>query len=174
MIFDLDPPDDGFELVRFAARTVRAVLEDIDITGFVMTTGSSGLHVTVPLNAGADFDSVRDFARRVATVAATRAPQRLTTEQRKDKRRGRLYLDIMRNAYGQTAVAPYSVRAKPEASVATPLEWAEVDDPKLGPRRYTVQNLFRRLAQKSDPWAGIERHARPLAAARARLKSRAA
>ena len=80
-----------------------------------------------------------------------------------------MFLDVARNAYAQTAVAPYSVRARPEAPVATPLDWAELDDPALGPRRYTIANLFRRLGQKRDPWAEIERHARPLAAAQQRL-----
>jgi bifunctional non-homologous end joining protein LigD len=159
MVFDLDPPDGEFEPVRFAAHTIRTVLEDIGITGFVMTTGSRGMHVTVPLDAGADFDTVRDFARRVASVAATRAPQRLTTEQRKGKRHGRLYLDIMRNAYGQTAVAPYAVRAKPGAPVATPLEWDELDDTKLRSNSHRIGNLFDRLARRQDPWRRIGRHA---------------
>lgn len=159
MIFDLDPPDDEFELVRFAARTVRAVLEDIDITSFVMTTGSRGLHVVVPLDAEADFEAVRDFARRVAAAVAARAPQRLTIEQRKDKRHGRLYLDIMRNAYGQTAVAPYAVRAKPGAPVATPLEWDELDNARLRSNSHRIGNIFGRLARRLDPWRRIGSHA---------------
>lgn len=159
MIFDLDPPGDEFEPARFAARTVRAVLEDIDIGSFVMTTGSRGLHVVVPLDAGADFEAVRDFARRVASASAARAPKRLTTEQRKDKRRGRLYLDIMRNAYGQTAVAPYAVRAKPGAPVATPLAWNELDDARLRSNSHRIGNIFSRLARRQDPWHGIGRHA---------------
>jgi bifunctional non-homologous end joining protein LigD len=113
---------------------------------------------------------VRAFASEVAETLVARRPREVTTEQRKAKRGDRVLLDVARNAYGQTAVAPYSVRARPEAPVATPIEWAELDDPKLGPRRYTIQNLFRRLGQKRDPWADIDRHARPLAAARERLK----
>ena len=69
------------------------------------------------------------------------------------------YLDIMRNAFGQTAVAPYAVRAKPGAPVATPLDWNEVNDADIGPRRYRVDNLFRRLGQKDDPWADMAHHA---------------
>lgn len=159
MIFDLDPPGGDFTLVRFAAHTIRKVLEDIGLGGFVMTTGSRGLHVMVPLDAGTDFDAVRDFARRVAWVAAARAPQRLTTEQRKDKRGGRLYLDIMRNAYGQTAVAPYAVRAKPGAPVATPLEWDELGNARLRANSYRINNIFARLARRQDPWRGIGRRA---------------
>jgi bifunctional non-homologous end joining protein LigD len=159
MIFDLDPPDGDFGIVRLAARVVRAVLDDVGLSSFLMTTGSRGLHVLVPLDASSGFDAVRDFARRVAILAAAREPDRLTTEQRKNKRRGRLYLDTMRNAYGQTAVTPYAVRAKPGAPVATPLEWGEIGDGKLRANRYRIENIFRRLARKRDPWRGIERYA---------------
>lgn len=168
MIFDLDPPGEDFELVRFAARTIRETLADVGLAGFVMTTGSRGLHVTVPLDASADFEASRSFARRIAGLAAARAPDRLTTEQRKNKRGGRLYLDTMRNAYGQTGVAPYAVRAKPGAPVATPLEWSELDG-KLRADKYRIGNVFRRLARKKDPWRGIGRHAASLGAHEARL-----
>lgn len=169
LVLDLDPSDDDFAKVRRAARAARAMLEAVGLVPFVQTTGSRGLHVWVPLERAADFDEVRAFASDVAERLAARAPDELTTAQRKAARDERVFLDVGRNAYGQTAVAPYSLRARPEASVATPLDWSEVDDPALGPRRFTIANLFRRLGQKSDPWAEIGRHARPLAAAAKRL-----
>lgn len=162
MVFDLDPTGDDFTPVRLAARTIRRVLDELKLASFVMTTGSRGLHVVVPLDASRDFDATRAFARRVATLAAAREPGRLTIEQRKDKRDGRLYLDIMRNAYGQTAVAPYAVRAKPAATVAMPLAWDELGDKRMRADRYRIDNAFRRLAQKRDPWRSIERHAASL------------
>ena len=115
------------------------------------------------------FEQVRDFAGALAERMVEQCPEERTIEQRKAKRGARVFLDVGRNAYGQTAVAPYSVRARAEAPVATPLDWNELDDASLGPRRYTIANLFRRLGQKRDPWAAIERHQRPLAAARERL-----
>ena len=130
-------------------------LRDAGLTPFVKPTGSRGLHVVAPLKPGADFERVRRACRRLADHLVARHPDALTAEQRKNKRHGRLYLDIMRNAFGQTAVAPYAVRAKPGAPVATPLDWSEVNDPDIGPRRYRVDNLFRRLGQKDDPWAGM-------------------
>ncbi len=169
MIFDLDPSGDDFAAVRRAARTLHAILDAIGLTSFVMTTGSRGLHVTVPLDASGDFDASRAFARRVAELAATREPDRLTTEQRKDRRGRRLYLDVMRNAYGQTAVAPYAVRAKPGAPVAMPLAWNELGDGRLRADRYRVSNAFRRLAQKPDPWRDIDQHAVTLAKHASRL-----
>lgn len=162
MILDLDPPDDDFALVRFAARSLRTALEELDLAAFVMTTGARGLHVVVPLDRSADFDASRAFARRLAEVVAARAPERMTTEQRKNKRRGRLFLDTLRNAYGQTAVAPYAVRARAGAPVAAPLDWSELGDAKLEAGRYHVGNIFRRLARKEDPWRNIARHAAAL------------
>ena len=165
LVFDLDPSGDDFGAVQGAARRVRKALEELDLPVFVQTTGSRGLHVVVPLDRSADFDAVRDFARRAADTLAERHPDALTAEQRKDKRQGRLYLDAMRNAYGQTAVMPYSLRAKPGAPVATPLAWDELGAGDLTAQRYHIGNLFRRLGQVEDPWADMKRHAAGIAAA---------
>ena len=165
MVIDLDPPDDDFAPVRDAARVTGDFLRDLGLTPYVMTTGSRGLHVVVPLDRSADFDAVRDFASRAADALAERHPDTLTAEQRKNKRKGRLYLDVMRNAYGQTAVMPYSLRAKPGAPVATPLAWDELGAGDLTARSYHIGNLFRRLGQIDDPWADMKRHASGIAAA---------
>ena len=93
-----------------------------------------------------------------------------TTEQRRNKRRGRVFLDTGRNTYGQTAVAPYAVRASPEAPIAAPLEWDELSSPRLRPGSYTVRTIFERLRNKSDPWRAIARSARSLTKPRASLK----
>jgi len=162
LVFDLDPSGSDFERVCIAAQLVREALEDEGLAAFVMTTGSSGLHVRTPLRRGPDFDAVRAFARTIADRLAEQHPNLLTTEQRKAKRQGRVFLDTVRNAYGQTAVVPYSVRARAGAPVAAPLTWDEVDDPDLTPRRYTLRNMFRRLGQKEDPWANMYRHARTI------------
>lgn len=159
VIFDLDPPGNDFEPVRQAARLVAEGMRQCGLTPFVKTTGSRGLHVVAPLKPEADFDRVRSIARELAQALADAYPDQLTTEQRKQKRQGRLYLDIMRNAFGQTAVAPYSVRAKPHAPIATPLEWDELNDRELGPRSFTLGNIFRRMGQREDPWQDMHRHA---------------
>ena len=130
----------------------------------------SGCRSTVPPT------SIRcaQFASEVAERLVARRPGELTTAQRKAKRGDRVFVDVARNAYAQTAAAPYSVRARPQAPIATPIDWAELEDPKLGPQRYTIRNIFRRLARKRDPWAEIERHARPMHAAQERLAALAA
>ncbi|MGD2111876.1 MAG: non-homologous end-joining DNA ligase [Gammaproteobacteria bacterium] len=159
LIFDLDPPDHDFTAVRRAARQVVELMQRLELPPYVMTTGSRGLHVVAPLRADTDFDTVRGLAREMAAWLAGRHAGTLTVEQRKNKRRGRIYLDVMRNAYGQTAVIPYSVRALPGAPVATPLELTELGDARLDPQRWHLKNIRRRLGQKADPWADIARHA---------------
>ena len=158
LIFDLDPPDDDqFAGIRRAALLLRELLEsDLGLTAYVKTTGGKGLHVHVPLDGAQDFEAVRQLARQAGGALAARAPDLVSTEQRKDKRGGLIYLDAMRNAYGQHAAAPYSVRGRPGAPVATPLDWSELDDDGLSPHQFTVATVPGRLAG-DDPWAGMPR-----------------
>lgn len=169
LVFDLDPSDRDFAVVRATARAVAAVLEDLGLVAYVQTTGSRGLHVVVPVRADTDFDTARQFTRDVADVVAADDPAHRTVDVRKEKRGGRVYLDVMRNAYAQTAVAPYSVRPLAGAPVATPLEWDELATPGLRADRFTVRDLPERLAGQRDPWAGMSRHARSLTGPRERL-----
>ncbi|AJT62991.2 hypothetical protein T261_1305 [Streptomyces lydicus] len=170
LVFDLDPPGDDFETVRWTARKLGDLLTtELGLQPAVMTTGSRGLHLVLLLDRHTDFDGTRAFARQVADLLADRHPDRLTTEARKNKRRGRLYLDTQRNAYAQTSVAPYAVRARPHAPVATPLEWDELDDPRLGPQHWTLRTLPDRLSEHGDPWKGLSRCRRSLGPAQRRL-----
>jgi len=170
MVFDLDPSREDFAAIRLAARRLGDLLEDeLELARYAMTTGSRGVHVVVPLRRSHDTDEVRAFARDLARVLAARYPDELTVEARKAKRGTRILIDVARNAYAQTVVAPYGVRAKPGAPVATPLDWSELSDRRLGPQRYTVRNVFRRLDRDGDPWKGIGRDARSLGPARKRL-----
>jgi bifunctional non-homologous end joining protein LigD len=162
IVFDLDPSTSDFAPVRVAARACADVLDDLGLTSYLKTTGSRGLHVVVPLRRGADFDTVRQFARDVATVVAADDPDHRTVEQRKDKRGDRIYLDVMRNAYAQTAVAPYAVRAHRGAPVATPLDWDELRGRGLKPDRFTIRDVPKRIAEQGDPWADMRRRARSL------------
>ncbi|MCG6494206.1 non-homologous end-joining DNA ligase [Kitasatospora sp. A2-31] len=168
LVFDLDPPSGaGFAPVRDAALLLRTALEDeLGLPTLAMTTGSRGLHVVVPLDRRAPFDDVRAFARELADLLAARHPDRLTTAARRQARQGRLYLDTQRNAYAQTAVAPYSVRALPGAPVAAPLAWAEVEQPEFTARRWTLADADE-LAER-DPWNPAPRP-RSLGAAHRRL-----
>ncbi|MGO4757025.1 DNA primase small subunit domain-containing protein, partial [Streptomyces sp. 2MCAF27] len=170
MVFDLDPADtsrDGFGAVREAARWLGELLGELRLPSVLMTTGSRGLHVVVPLNGRHGFDEVRAFARDAAELLVAEHPDRLTTAARKQDRGDRLYLDIQRNAYAQTAVAPFTVRAVPGAPVAMPITWEQLDDPDLGPRRWTIANAADQA--RARPWAGITGRGRALGRARRRL-----
>ena len=162
VIFDFDPSTADFAPVRAAARACGDVLEDLGLVPYLKTTGSRGLHVVAPLTRGADFDTVRQFARDVGEVVAADDPAHLTVEQRKDKRGDRVYVDVMRNAYAQTAAAPYTVRARPGAPVATPLEWDELKGRGLRSDLFGVRDVLKRVAEHGDPWADIRKHARSL------------
>jgi bifunctional non-homologous end joining protein LigD len=172
LIFDLDPSGNDFALVRETALDLQQLLSEVGLVPFVMTTGSKGLHVVVPLKRTAGFDFVRAFARDVAGVLAQRKPDKYTVAMRKRKRGGRIFLDYLRNSFAQNSVTPYAVRARPGAPVATPLEWDEVDDKQLHSQRYTIKNIFRRLGQKEDPWQQMMAQARTLEPARRRLGQR--
>jgi bifunctional non-homologous end joining protein LigD len=169
MVFDLDPADDDFGTVRRAALELHDLLDELGLPAQVMTTGSRGLHVLVPLDGRADFDQVRDLARRTAELLASRHPDELTTAARKAARHGRLYLDVQRNAYGQIAVAPYSVRALPGAPVAAPVGWDTVAGKELTAQRWRLTDAAELLAD--NPWSPAPR---PRSLARAEQRLRAA
>ncbi|GAA3713982.1 hypothetical protein GCM10023082_09700 [Streptomyces tremellae] len=123
----------------------------------------------MPLDRGAAFDEVRAFAGEAAELLTTRDPDHLTTEMRTDARGGRLYLDLQRNAYAQTSVAPYSVRAKPGAPVATPLTWDQLDDPTVHAGRWSVGDVLEQA--RSGPWSHLPTRGRGLGPAARRLRA---
>ncbi|MDQ0773380.1 bifunctional non-homologous end joining protein LigD [Streptomyces aurantiacus] len=167
LVFDLDPATDDFEPVRDTARLLGELLDRLGLPAALMTTGSRGLHVVVPLNGRHDFDEVHTFAKDVADTLAEAHPDRLTTQARKKDRGDRLYLDIQRNAYAQTTVAPFTVRARPGAPVAMPVTWEQLDEPELGPRRWTIADALDQA--RTEPWSGLPRGGRALGPARRRL-----
>jgi bifunctional non-homologous end joining protein LigD len=155
LIFDLDPSGPDFEAVRKAAFSLREVLVQLGLPVYVKTTGSRGLHVVAPLDRKAKFEEVRAFADEVANYLAHANSKELTIEQRKEKRTGRVFIDTLRNSYAQTAVAPYALRARPGAPVATPVTWEELKQSKIQPQSFDMKNIFERLAIVKDPWAKV-------------------
>ncbi len=172
MIYDLDPPEGtrDFHAVREAALDLRDVMRELGLTPWVQTTGSKGFHVVVALDRDEAFESVRRFAHDLALLLVRRHEDKYTLEQRKNKRKGRIFLDVLRNSYGATAVAPYAVRTRPSATVATPVDWDEVEG-GASPRDWTLKSIPRRLDQKGDPWSGLMRHAQSLGNRRDALES---
>jgi bifunctional non-homologous end joining protein LigD len=169
LIVDLDPTGDDFDEVRRAARWARQALDELDLAAYLQVTGSRGIHVVTPLDRSATTDDVAAFASGLARLLAARHPAELTIESRKAARGRRLYVDVARNGWAQTAVAPYSVRPRRGAPVATPITWDELDDPALRPDGWTMANVPDRIEDHGDPWAGMARHARSLGRRAARL-----
>ncbi|MEU5897521.1 non-homologous end-joining DNA ligase [Streptomyces venezuelae] len=169
LVFDLDPAGDDFGTVREAARLLGELLDQMNLPSALMTTGSRGLHVIVPLNGNHDFDDARAFAKDVADTLAEAHPEQLTTAPRKKDRGDRLYLDVQRNGYAQTAVAPFSMRATPGAPVAVPIAWEQLDDPAVNARSWTIDTAVEQA--RTEPWAGVLRSGRALGPARRKLRA---
>jgi bifunctional non-homologous end joining protein LigD len=158
LVFDLDPDPalDYAAVVRGALR-VRQVLEQAKLESFVKTTGGKGLHICAPLAQGSSWEQAKAFSRHVAEVIAADAPSLYLATASKAKRKGKTFIDYLRNARGATFVAPYSTRARENAPVATPLEWDELT-PKLKPNQFTLRNLPQRLAKlRHDPFERLLR-----------------
>jgi bifunctional non-homologous end joining protein LigD len=160
LVIDIDPPD-GTEVttLRTIARQVRDLYEKVGLAPFVQATGSRGFHVVAPLDRSADYEFVRELAAGLADHLAAEHPGELTTAQRKQKRGDRVFLDINRNAYGQTFAAPYSLRARPGASAVTPLDWSELG--RATPAGHTIRTMPKRLARKEDPWSAMGKGTAP-------------
>jgi bifunctional non-homologous end joining protein LigD len=169
LMFDLDPSDEDFEVVRTMALELRSFLDDVGLYCVVKTSGSRGLHLICPLDAKTPLQEVRAFARDAATAFASQHEDVATVETRKAAREGRLFVDWIRNSYAQHAVAPYGVRARPGAPVAVPLAWEEVEDRDLHPRGWSIDAVKKRIATEPDPWSGWRRRARSLGPSRKRL-----
>jgi len=129
MVFDLDP-DEGLDFgeVKSAAKDIHDRLADIGLTSFAMLSGGKGVHVVVPLTPGHSWDAHKDFAKRFAEALALAEPERFVATMSKAKRKGKIFIDYLRNQRGSTAILPYSARARPGAPVAVPIAWGELKD----------------------------------------------
>ena len=162
LIFDLDPDETlGFEEVISAAKHLRDTLSDLGLVSFAMLSGGKGAHVIVPLRPGHSWDAHKDFAHRYAEALALAEPERFVAKMSKAKRRGRIFIDWLRNQRGSTAVVPYSARARDGAPVAVPIAWDELDTIKNA-HPWSIKDTKRLIERSADHklagWGFAEQH----------------
>ena len=154
LIFDLDPaPDVGWSEVKQAALDVRSNLKSVGLVSLLKTTGGKGLHIVVPFARGPGWSEAKGYARLFSEAMAKNEPDRFTINNRKDVRKGRIFIDYLRNDETASAVAAYSVRTRPGAPVSVPIDWKELKDLKSGSAFSIKETLMRR----ADPWKDIEK-----------------
>lgn len=171
MIFDLDPgPELPWVAVVNGATLVRTLLNELRLESYVKTTGGKGLHVVVPLRPEHSWKDIKDFTRRVAEHLAVTLPGQFTAKISKALRRGKIFVDYLRNQEGATAVSAFSVRARERATVSVPLAWNELSA-SLKPDRFDVKGTLSRLKHlKADPWEGYSERQRLTQAMRKMLQ----
>ena len=153
IVFDLDPAE-GMELeqVREGVRDLKELLDELSLTAFLKTSGGKGYHVVVPVKPSVDWSTVKTFAKNVALAMEQRWPDRYTSNMRKEKRKGKIFIDWVRNGRSATSVAPYSVRARKGAPVSMPIAWEELES--VAPNGIDISAGMERL-KKEDPWVNF-------------------
>lgn len=156
LVFDLDPaPGVPWPAVVLAARRIRARLRETGLQGFVRTSGGKGLHVVVPFRRGPDWEAAKRFCEALAEAMAARYPQDYIATASKARRKGRIFIDWLRNTRGATSVCNWSLRARAGAPVAMPLRWEELARVESGAAFDLRKALRRAAALKRDPWEGV-------------------
>jgi bifunctional non-homologous end joining protein LigD len=163
VLFDLDPPDDGFELAIQVAHLIRELLGEVGLPGYVKTSGADGIHVVAPITRRSTFEQTYHFAERASRLLEQRHPGKVTTEWLKKKRQGVL-VDHRQNGWGKTIASVYSVRPKPGAPVSTPLRWEELTS-DVRPRDFTMAVALERVAEHGDLFEAVLDEPTPLAPA---------
>jgi bifunctional non-homologous end joining protein LigD len=168
VVFDLDPPDDGFALAIRIAHLVREALEELGLRSYVKTSGADGIHVLVPITRRSTFDETYEFAERVSRSLEVQHPGLATTEWLKRKRSGVL-VDHRQNGWGKTIASVYSVRPRPGAPVSTPLKWEELTE-DVTPRRFGMQEVLARVECDGDLYEPVLRGGQALGPALRKIR----
>jgi bifunctional non-homologous end joining protein LigD len=167
VLFDLDPPDEGFQLAIEVAHLIHVLLDELGLPGYVKTSGADGIHVVAPITRRSTFEQTYHFAEQASRLLEQRHPGKLTTEWLKKKREGVL-VDHRQNGWGKTIASVYSVRPKPGAPVSTPLRWEELTG-DVRPRDFTMAVALNRLEEHGDLFEPVLQDPRPLAPAQRAL-----
>ena len=149
MIFDLDPDEKlSIEKLRQGVLHLKSILDELNLVSFLKTSGGKGYHVVVPFSSTNGWESFANFSKQVALLMEQKWPKLYTTNIRKDQRKGKIFIDYLRNKKGSTCVAAYSLRSRDGATVSMPIEWSELD--KFKPDEFNIKNAIKRI--KKNPW----------------------
>jgi len=155
MVFDLDPDEHlSLTYVREGVKDLKKVLDELKLNSYLKTSGGKGYHVVVPINSKITWEEFRRIAKNIAELMEAKWPDKYTSNIRKIKRKKKIFIDWVRNTRCSTSVAPYSLRARPNAPVSMPIKWSELD--KVTPSEIDIKEAIKRLKRK-DPWEGFNR-----------------
>ena len=150
LVFDLDPDESlSLKRLREGVKDLKSILDEYELSSFLKTSGGKGYHVVVPLNAKVTWKNARLIAKNIAELMEARWPNKYTSNMKKSKRKGKIFIDWVRNTKGATSVAPYSLRIRKKLTVSMPISWNELD--KIKPDEITIEEAIKRLKRK-DPW----------------------
>jgi bifunctional non-homologous end joining protein LigD len=171
VVLDLDPKETDFTVVCEVAMAVKELLDHLGLESYPKTSGSSGIHIFIPINPEYDFDTTAAFGGSIATLISNEFPTIATRERSPAKRKlGQVYVDFLQNGYGKSITAAYSVREKPGATVSAPLEWSEVEKAKIKISDFTIQTMPRRVAKVGDLFGDVLRKKQKLEPATAEIE----
>ncbi|MBI2344538.1 DNA ligase [Candidatus Dependentiae bacterium] len=156
IVFDFDPSTNDLKQLRFAVTEMKKIIENYNLVPFLMTTGSKGYHIVIPIKPEYNFDIIHKFTKKLALELVNKYPKIITKNLKIKERNDKIFIDYLRNSYGQTSVAAYSVRAIEKAPIATPIEWKELN--KIKPQQITINTVFKRLKIKGDVWKDFEKN----------------
>ena len=150
MVFDLDPDEKiSLNKVREGVKDLKSILDEFNLKSYLKTSGGKGYHIVVPIKENLSWEEFRTIAKNIAKLMEAKWPNKYTSNIRKEKRKGKIFIDWVRNTRGSTSIAPYSLRARTNAPVSMPIKWSELD--KVSPKEITIKEAIKRLNRK-DPW----------------------
>ena len=150
LVFDLDPDEKlSLDKLREGVKDLKSILDEYKLESFLKTSGGKGYHIVVPLNATVTWKNARSIAKNIAKLMEAKWPNKYTSNMKKEKRKGKVFIDWVRNTKGATSVAPYSLRIRKKLTVSMPISWNELD--KVKPDEITIEEALKRIKRK-DPW----------------------
>ena len=154
LVFDLDP-DEHLSLakLREGVKDLKSILDEYKLESFLKTSGGKGYHIVVPLNGKVTWKNARKIAKNIAKLMETKWPDKYTSNMKKERRKGKIFIDWVRNTKGATSVAPYSLRVRKKLTVSMPISWNDLD--KIKPDEITIEQALKRIKRR-DPWENLK------------------